>query len=283
MKKTALLVLFLLLVNFLVWYAVFCEDRGGILTVAFLDVGQGDAIFIDAPNGNQILLDGGPDRKVLTALGRVMPFYDRSIDLLVASHPDADHIGGLVDVLERFRVGAILEPELEPETQVYQRLAALVSQKGVELINPLRGTRVDLGSGIFLEILSPDRSPLGWDPNDASLVARLVDGPTSFLLTGDAPAKIERYLASLDGNRLHSDVLKASHHGSRTSTAEEFLGAVRPKYVVISVGANNRYGHPHSEVLDRLAQFDTEILQTSESGDIIFESDGQGLRSVASP
>lgn len=268
------LLLFLLAVNVLVWYAVWREDRRGMLTVAFLDVGQGDAIYIEAPNGNQVLLDAGPDRSVLRQLGRVMPFYDRTLDLLIASHPDADHIGGLPDVLERFGVGGFLESGVESPTAVFRFLQQRLAEKGVERIFARRGMRVVLDRGVAIEILFPDRDPSGWDTNDASIIAKLVYGESVFLLTADAPKKIEDYLIALDAGGLRATVLKAGHHGSRTSTGEIFVAAVRPEYAVISAGRANRYGHPHPEVLSILAAADVNTFRIDESGTIVFKTDG---------
>ncbi len=268
----------LFVVNVFVWYAVLGEDRGGVLTVAFLDVGQGDAIFIEAPNGNQVLIDGGPNKKVLRELGKVMPFYDRSIDMVIASHPDKDHIGGLTNVLKKFKIGVLVETGIVSGTDVYDVLKNISAEKEVQKIIAKRGERIILDENVYIDILFPDRDTAQWDANTASVVARLVYGDTSFLLTGDSPKRIEEYITSLDGKNLSANVLKLGHHGSRTSTSEFFLGAVDPQYVVISAGADNRYGHPHKEVTDTLKEFEIPSLSTYESGTIIFTSDGEKVR-----
>ncbi len=275
-RKHALpyILLLLLIVNVFVWSSVLEKD-GGQLTVAFLDVGQGDAIFIEGPNGNQVLIDGGNGASVLRELSGVMPFYDRSIDLVIASHPDQDHIGGLVDVLSRFDVGAVMQTEVVSDTSVYSALNAEVDASGTARVVARRGQRVVLGGDAFLEILFPDRSTTEWDANDASIVARLVYGDTSFMLTGDAPKKMEEYIVLMEGRGLKSDVLKLGHHGSKTSTSEMFLAAVAPTYAIISAGKDNRYGHPHKEVMDRIEQFGIIPLITYEKGTLIIESDGQ--------
>ncbi len=283
-------------------YILARESREGELTVAFLDIGQGDAIFIQAPNGNQILLDGGPGKAVLRELSKVMPFYDRSIDVVIASHADQDHVGGLPDVLRKYKVGIFMEPGVPGESSSYEELERLVTkEEGEEKIKKIlarRGMVVDLGGGAVLQILFPDRDPSGMETNMSSIVARLVYGENEFLLTGDSPKAIEEYLVSLEKNpkeghlqnapvpegalqedfSLQSDVLKAGHHGSKTSTSPTFLGAVSPKYVVISSGKNNRYGHPHQEVLDILDTFGAKILRTDTSGRIIFKSNGKMLQ-----
>ena len=259
-----------------VWYAVFAESRQG-LEVDFLDVGQGSAIFIQAPNGNQVLVDGGPNKAVLRQLSKMMPFYDRSIDMVIESHPDSDHINGLVEILRRYKNDLVMEPGVESENVAYQELKNLIREKNIQYVFARRGMRVNLDDGLYLDILFPDRDVSDWETNDASIVAKLVYADNSFLLTGDSPDKMEKFLVSLDGNRLRSNVLKVSHHGSRTSTSEIFLGYVQPDYVVISVGKDNKYNHPHQEILDRLNQFGVSILRTDEKGTIKIKSDGENI------
>ncbi|KKP56377.1 MAG: Beta-lactamase domain protein [Parcubacteria group bacterium GW2011_GWC1_34_10] len=269
-------------------YVAFKEERRGILTVAFLNIGQGDAIFIEAPSGSQILIDGGPNKSVLRELSKVMPFYDRSIDVVLATHADQDHIGGIPDVLQKYKVDIFMETGVSGESSSYKELEKIVEEKsqGVPLGNfkgePLkkilvrRGMVVDLGDGVVLQILFPDRDPAGMETNTSSIIARLVYGENEFLFTGDSPKSIENYLISLGG--LESDVLKAGHHGSKTSTSPDFVTAVSPEYVVISAGKDNRYGHPSQEVLDILNNFGAEILRTDKDGRIVFESDGESLK-----
>ncbi|MDO8555450.1 MAG: ComEC/Rec2 family competence protein [bacterium] len=259
----------------LVWYAVISENRSGLM-VAFLDVGQGDAIFIQAPNGNQILVDAGPpNKKVLKELSKVMPFYDRSIDVVIESHPDADHIGGVPEVLRRYDVFLVMEPGVNSDSAVYSEAEKLIKEKNVKKVLARKGMKIDLGENIFLLVLFPDRDASGLDTNYASVILKLVYGETSFLLTGDSPKEIESYLTEIYKEGLASEVLKAGHHGSDTSTSELFLGYTAPQYAVISVGKDNKYGHPRKEVLDRLEKFGVNILRTDEQGTIIFTSDGR--------
>ncbi|MCR4330589.1 MAG: MBL fold metallo-hydrolase [Patescibacteria group bacterium] len=265
------------IMNVFIWSVIFREDRGGVLTVAFLDIGQGDAVFIEAPNGNQVLLDGGPNKRVLRELASLMPFYDRSIDVVIASHPDKDHVGGLPAVLARYDVRIAIDPGVEHDTSVYQEFERLVEEEDIERIRARRGQIIWLDQSVYLEILFPDRDPVGWDTNDASIVARLVYGDTSFMLTGDSPQKMEQYLVGLDGEALASDVLKLGHHGSKTSTSELFLGFVSPLYAIISAGKNNQYGHPHQEVLELVERFRIPIFATYEVGNIIMRTDGTNI------
>jgi len=264
-------------------YVGFREERNGVLTVSFLNVGQGDAIFIDAPSGNQLLIDGGPGQEVLRELSKAMPFYDRSIDVVLASHADQDHVGGLPDVFKKYKVNLFMESGVPGESSSYQELEKIVAsassssdEVGIKKVLARRGMMVDLGDGAILQILFPDRDPAGMETNMASVVARLVYGENEFLFTGDSPQTIEHYLVSLGG--LQSDVLKAGHHGSKTSTSAEFVSAISPQYAVISVGKDNKYGHPNKETLDTLNNFGAKILRTDELGEIVFKSDGVTLK-----
>ena len=267
----------LLIANALTWYVVWRETPRGILTVAFLDIGQGESIYIEAPNGNQVLVDGGSGRQVLRALGAVMPFYDQSLDVVIGTHPDADHIGGLPFVMDRFAVGAVLEPGVSSETATYQEFERRASDGTHQHFLARRGMRLRLDRDVELDILFPNQDTTGWETNRASIVARLVYGDNSFLFTGDSPLAIERYLLTLDPAGLHSTVLKPGHHGSRTSSAPAYVAAVAPQFAVISAGLRNRYGHPHQEVLDILNRAKIKIFRTGEQGTIIFHSDGATL------
>lgn len=276
-KGIAILVLFLAASS--IWYAVLSEDRNGLLTVSYLNVGEGDAIFIDAPSGREVLIDGGsPGGGVLRRLGSVLPFYDRSIDVVIPTHPDADHIGGLVDVLERYDVGYVLQSDVRGATPLWNTLETTIAadgQKGTKVVTALRGQVVDLGDGAYLEILSPDRSMPAADTNDGCVVARLVYGKTAFMFPCDAPQGVEKYLVALDGKSLRSDVLKAGHHGSRTSSSIQFVGSVSPQYAVYSRGCDNTYGFPHQETVATFARLNIPTLDTCTDGTITFVSDGK--------
>lgn len=268
-----------LIINIFIWGITLRADRQGELTVAFLDVGQGDAIYIEAPNGNQMLIDGGAGSgAVLRALGRVMPFYDRSLDLVLATHPDQDHVGGLPAVLGRMNVDGVVTTENVSGTGAYAAFEEAIRIEQSQRILARAGTRIVLDRGVVLEILFPDRNARGWETNMGSVVARLSYGDTSFLFTGDSPQVIEKYLTKSKGGGLHSDVLKLGHHGSRTSSAREFLSAVDPEYAVISAGKDNKYGHPHKEVIDLTKEFKISTLNTVDRGTIVFRTDGAGLR-----
>jgi competence protein ComEC len=258
-----------------IWYGVFSESPTGELFISMLDVGQGDAIFIDSPTHEQVLVDGGPGRSLLSSLPKVMPFYDHSIDLLLISNPDEDHIAGFLSLLNNYKVDAILIPGTLPDTLVYKNLLASLSDHGVSVIVARRGERVDIGGGAYIDVLFPDRDVSGLDTNTGSLVAKLIYGKTSMLLTGDAPVAIEEYVLHLDGDNLKSDILKVAHHGSKYSLSLPFYGVVAPQFAAVSVGAGNKYGHPNKETIDALNQFGIKILRTDEMGTIRFVSNGE--------
>lgn len=268
---------FFLVVTVFVWYGVLAEERHGLLTVAFLDVGQGDAIFIESPSGKQILIDAGSNKKVLRELSKQMPFYDRSIDVLIESHPDLDHIGGFPAILNAYEIDLVFSSGVGCKSAICEEFEKSVLEEELEEQVLTRGNILDLGDGVFLEVLFPDRDASEFETNMASLVLKLVYGGNSFLLMGDSPKAIEDYLISLDGNGLDVDVLKLGHHGSKTSTSEYFIGITSPELAITSVGADNRYGHPNQEVLDILNDFEVEVLRTDEQGTIIIKSDGKNL------
>ncbi|PIR57635.1 MAG: MBL fold metallo-hydrolase [Parcubacteria group bacterium CG10_big_fil_rev_8_21_14_0_10_38_31] len=266
----------LLVATFFVWYGVYAETRSTLM-VAFLDIGQGDAIFIETPNGNQVLIDGGRNKKVLEELGKIIPFYDKSIDVLIATHPDADHIGGLPEVIKNFDISLVMEPGASSDTNIYKEFRRVISEKNIQTIQARQGMKINLDENAYLEILFPNQDVDGWDTNDASIVARLIYGENSFLFTADSPQKIENYLASVYQDNLKTDILKVGHHGSKTSSSETFLGYTNPDYAIISAGRDNTYGHPHQEVMKRLEDFGIPTLRTDELGTIRIQSDGNKL------
>jgi competence protein ComEC len=274
----AVAVVFLAAAAALVWSAAAAFTPSGVLSVSFLDVGQGDAILIESPSGAQVLIDAGAGRGVLREISAHTSWLDRTLDVVIATHPDMDHIGGLPYVLERYNVAHVVESGVVDDGADAHALArAIADEAGVAMHTARRGQVFDLGDGALLEVLFPDRDVSGMEPNAGSVIVRLVYGDIAFLLTGDAPQAIEKYLVSLYGSSLSANVLKAGHHGSKTSSADVFMSAVGTTYAVISRGCDNSYGHPHREVLDTLAQFDVLVLDTCERGTITFVSDGRSV------
>ena len=265
--------------NGLIWLLAWQLARPQPLVLAFLDVGQGDAIYIEAPNGNQLLIDAGGGKQILPALAGVMPFYDRSLDVVLATHPDADHIGGLASVLESYEVVGIMDTGLSSDTATYRAFLEAVEEEIKDSKNNSQnlvaraGARINLGNNVYLDILWPRQVFANQEANGASVVARLVYGETSALLTGDAPVVVERALLTTYPD-FRSDILKVGHHGSKTSSDPAFLKAAAAQYAIISVGARNRYGHPTQLVLDRLATAGAQVLRTDTAGTVICQSNG---------
>jgi competence protein ComEC len=268
-------VVFFAILSLVLWFLVFVRSERAPLEVTMLDVGQGDAFFIESPGGTQILIDGGRGTEVLRELSKVMPFWDRSLDIVIATHPDADHIGGLVGVLERFDVEHILETSVENDTATFRAYRERVTSEGATHIPPAQGTRIIVDGSAVLTIISREMSTAS-ETNEASIIVRLDYGETSFLFTGDAVKRNERELLRFH-RMLDTDVLKVGHHGSNTSTSAEFLSAVSPDIALISVGADNRYGHPHKEVLDRLIASGADIVRTDTEGTVRLVSDGTNI------
>lgn len=254
---------------------VAAQTTRGVLRVSFLDVGQGDAVLIESPTGNQLLYDAGPPSgAVLRALAHELPFWDRSIDIAMFSHPDMDHIGGFPEVFKRYDIAVALEPGVGSTNGVYDESQSAITHEGAAHFNVQKGMVIELGGGATAEVLYPDHDTTGMETNSASIVLLVHYGDTAFLLSGDLPKNLEDYLVGNYGEALHANVLKLGHHGSRTSTSPYWLSAVHPDVAVISAGKDNSYGHPHKEVIDLLAQESVPALITFEEGVIAFESDG---------
>jgi competence protein ComEC len=278
MKRTPLIVLGILFgLNIFAWLAVYNLNQTQGLEVTFFDIGQGDAIFIETPQGHQILIDGGPDETVLEKLGDEMPFWDRTIDLIILTHPEHDHIAGLIGVLKRYRVENILWTGVLRDTAEFREWQRLIQDEGAQIYTAKSGQRIYGGpASVNIEILYPFESFEGKEvknSNNTSIITRLTYSSTSFLFTGDAHKLVERRLLSRAKQWpkkmiLDSNILKVGHHGSKTSTAKEFLEAVLPKIAIISVGRDNRYGHPHPEVLQILKEEGIKVLRTDKLGDI---------------
>jgi competence protein ComEC len=250
------------------------------LRVSFLDVGQGEAILIQK-GSQQVLVDGGPSPQALALeLGSKMPFWDRTIDLVVLTHPHADHLTGLVDTIQRYRVERVLYPESDYGSPLCQQWLELIGEKDIECTIARAGQEINLGDGVKIAVLNPPASLLtgtNSDVNNNSVVLSLYAGRVSFLLTGDIEQEAEFELIAR-GSNLSGTVLKVGHSGSKTSTTAEFLAEVSPGVAVISVGENS-FGHPSGEVIDRLEERlgAENIYRTDEQGTIEFITDGERL------
>lgn len=264
--------------NIFAWVVVYDLSNSQGIEVTFFNIGQGDSIFIETNDGYQILIDGGPDSTVLEKLAKEMPFYDRTLDLIILTHPEHDHMAGLIEVLKRYKVENILWTGVIRDTTEYKEWQRLIKEEGAEIFIAKYGLKIKLRDN-YIDILYPFESLEAREienSNDTSIIARLVFDANSFLFTGDAGIDVEDKL--IEGNiYLDSDVLKVGHHGSKYSTGEVFLEAVSPELAVIQVGKNS-YGHPTEEVLARLEKFAIKVLRTDLDGDIKIFSDGKNLK-----
>jgi len=268
--------------NIVAFSVVLDLSKPKYLEVTFFDIGQGDASFIIAPNNNQILIDGGPTSAVISKLAKEMPFYDRTIDLVILTHPDYDHLSGLLDVLKRYKVKNILWTGVITDTPQFSEWQKLLSKENANVVIAKKGEKIIILSDplIYLDIIYPDKDLEGnnvKNTNDTSVVAHLVFDNSSFLFTGDATEKVD---PELSVENLKSDVLKVAHHGSKDSMTDDFLNSVSPEFAVISVGKDNSYGHPNIKTLEKLNKSGIQVLRTDETGDVRFVSDGEIIKLI---
>ena len=272
----------MILGNFLAWKEVFALAGPRYLKVVAFDVGQGDSIFIETPGMHQVLVDGGPGSAVLSRLPKYLPLWDRSLDMIVLTHPDADHLDGLLSVLQKYKVDYILWTGIARNGASYQKwveLLGFAQKRGSKIVIAQKGQKI-IFQNITADVLNPQENLEGRDfksaGNDTSVVLRLAFGQKYFLLTGDISGKAENKLIESQAD-LKADVLKIAHHGSKYSTTEEFLQNVSPEVAIISSGQDNKYGHPTPEVLQRLEKFGIKVLRTDQMGDVQIISDGNNL------
>lgn len=271
----------LVCLNIFAWQEVFALAGPRYLKVTMLDIGQGDSIFIQTPDLGTILIDGGPDATVLTKLAERLPFWKKSLDVVILTHPDADHLVGLLHVLKKYKVTYVLWTGIVRDGSNYDAWRQLLEDKeklGTHIVIVDSRTTVKSGA-VGITTLNPQENLGGIffdkQDNDTGIVSHLQYGKTSFLFTADVSSKVEQDLID-SGANLASDVLKVGHHGSKYSTAESFLEAVHPNIAVISVGKGNSYGHPTPEVLQRLDEFGIPYYRTDIHGDVTVMSDGFG-------
>ncbi|MEK9170939.1 MAG: MBL fold metallo-hydrolase, partial [Patescibacteria group bacterium] len=258
----------------------------GLLRIYVMDVGQGDAILIKTPKGQTVLIDGGPDNKVLEKLGKYLQPLQKRIDLVILTHPHADHVSGLVEILRRYDVGLVILNGADIKTDVYAEFLKAAKTNNIQILIAEAGQAIHFDDNLEFDVLSPadsDRKVFnnksegfgsrGNDINDTSIVGKLIYKNFSIMFMGDATSKIENRLLAY-GDNLKSDILKVGHHGSKYSSFTNFLKIVAPKAGIIEVGAKNFYGHPSPATLSRLRMFNVNIFRTDQNGDIRVFSDG---------
>lgn len=277
------LIILLFIIASGLWYKIYAvSPNNPYLKVVFLDVGQGDSIYIETPDGHQMLIDGGVDGRVLSKLSEVMPYGDRSIDVVLATHADKDHIGGLSDVLDNFQVDIFIENGVEGDTSIYKNLEQKILNNKIKKVIARRGNSIvlDKEKNIHFDILFPDRDVTKLESNEGSIIGKLIYNNESFLFTGDAPIYTENLIRWNESDSfLKSQVLKLGHHGARTASSLPWLESVKPDITIVSAGKDNQYGHPSKEVLDRLADLKIPYLATYNKGNIVLETDGVKIKS----
>jgi competence protein ComEC len=274
-RRTVLIWAGLLLIAILPWW-VARQRPDGLLHLYMFDVGQGDALMVVTPDGRQMIIDGGEEPALLLReVGEVMPFWDRTIEFVVVTHPDQDHLGGLPELLARYDVQAILESGTAGETNLYAGWQSAVAAEGVAPVVAQAGQQLDMGQGVTVKVLAPYGTPFE-DTNQNSVVLEVRYGDFCALLTGDIEIESEQRL--LADNLLDPcQVLKVAHHGSDSSTSEGFVERVMPTYALISAGSGNPFGHPTPSVLERLEGQAIRVFRTDQQGTIHLYTDGTSL------
>jgi competence protein ComEC len=248
----------------------------GELSAHFIDVGQGDSILLRLPNGESVLIDAGDNGASSTVIAYLKVQGIAHIHHLIATHPHADHIGGMAAVIREFSVGEVYMPRTSHTTITYERLLLAIQEKGLRITEARAGVTMLDEPGLRASFLAPFPRE-GLSLNDSSAVLKVEYGSVSLLFTGDAEAESEGHMLLSSSMSPRADILKAGHHGSQSSSSEVFLEAVSPSIAIISAGEGNSYGHPHKEVLERLQGMKVEILRTDLHGTIVITTGGESF------
>jgi competence protein ComEC len=244
--------------------------------VYMLDIGQGDSFLIVVADHKKILIDGGRDTTVLSELSKVMPSGDSSIDIMIATHPDADHIGGLQYVLQRYHVGLFLTSQVMTDTETFTSLYRELLKEHIVsyYVRHDMVITLDAAHKTTFTVLFPDRDTSNWLTNPASVVGMLRINQRTMLFTGDSPSSVEHFLIQAEPQNLKADILKLGHHGSKYSSSTEYLKVVAPTLGLVSAGINNKYGHPNKETLARLKALNIPWISTQQKGTVDLYTDG---------
>ena len=275
MKSKIAIICGLTVVLAVVWFLAFNQSATNNLEVNFFDVGQGDSMLIKTPLGQAVLIDGGPDDKILGKLGERLSPIDKKIDIVLLTHPHADHVTGLIEVLRRYSVDLVILNGAYLATDNYNQFLNAVRDNGAEVLIAEAGEAIHFDKNLEFDIIAAEGGGAtnGSDANETSIVGKLIYNDFSIMFMGDAPAKIENKIM-VYGDGLKSDIIKVGHHGSKYSSFPIFLKMVAPKAGIIEVAAKNLYGHPSPAALNRFAMAGINIFQTGKNGDIRVLSDG---------
>lgn len=279
MDKKVYLVLIILFIADCISFAFVSELRkDDLLKVVFFDVGQGDGVFIETPQGHQVVIDGGPDyERISLLIEREVPFWDKEIDAIIMTHSDKDHMNGLLGVMERYRVDNVIWNGIDGDgVDKWKSLLSEEVTEGALVHVVVSGDRIESG-GVVFDFIWPDQdASTSEDINANSIVTRMCYEKNCFLFTGDISSEEEDGLIT---KGISSDILKVAHHGSKYSSSKSFLDTVDPRLAIIQVGKNN-YGHPDKGVLDRFTDEGIRIMRTDASGNIEIYSDGKDYKVI---
>lgn len=273
MKKFSLMIGLLVIVWSTLLFLAYSDQKRETLDIYFLDIGQGDAALMRTPLGKNVLFDGGPDSAILPEIGKILPYYDQEIDLIVLSHPHADHLAGLVEVIKRYQVKAVVSSASYYKSEIYKEFLYEIKQQEIPYIIAEANQKFKIEEDIIIDILFPFVPVTGLEfknLNNSSVVLQLNYGQSAILFSGDAEEELENVLIQADAD-VDANFLKVGHHASSTSSTEEYLLAVDPELAIISSGINNRYGHPHPDTLQMLESHDIDYLRTDTVGTIRLE------------
>lgn len=280
-RKTKLILIFIICVLLFASCILYYKHHEQKYEVVFFDIGQGDATLINLSGDNEILIDGGPDMKILYKLGKYLPIYNRDIELMILTHPHSDHVNGLVDVLNRYKVEKIMYTGVKYDSSMYQEFLESIGRDAIHRVSMT--DKINLDENNFLEIIYPWEDFEGMEfknQNDNSIVVKLItENGFDFLFMGDIEMNIEEeILQNIEHENLQANVLKAGHHGSDTSSGEEFLQMVSPEKAIISCGKDNNFGHPSLRTIRRLERMGIEVFRTDEDGDVIIKIKDEKLK-----
>lgn len=277
MKKLLIFISFLIFFIYLSW-SYLEYFKSGAFRLIFFDVGQGDSSLIITPGGQTILIDGGPDKKVLRGLGSVLPFWRRTIDLLVITHAHDDHITGLIEVSRRYQIKGILYNNLDFDTPALKSLLKVIQDNKIKMIKVETGMLFNFDNDCALSVLASSQETVK-NENDYSIVTKFNCLGKNVLSGGDAGFAIENILLN-QGLNLKADIFKISHHGSASANSLQFLEAIKPQVVIISVGENNKFGHPAPLTLDRLNSLSVDIYRTDINSQLEFLANYKSIRLI---
>jgi len=273
-KKLLKIVFFFLLLSMILLFIYYRESQPHDLEIYFLNVGQGNSVLIRTPNNNDILIDGGPDKSVLNELGKILPFYDRDIELMILTHPHDDHDTGLISVIDKYHVNKVLFNDFAATDSMFLEFKKIIQEKNIPVSSFYQNDQITLDYNIFLKSLYPVKNlsiDLKKNANNTSMIAQLIYNNNKIIFTGDAEQDEEKKILDRD---LKSDILQVGHHGSKTATSQDFLNRVNPQKAIISCGQDNKFKHPHFITVYKLQQKNIDILRTDQDGTIKCDSNG---------